>query len=356
MAYLKFKSTQEEVLYFEEVKREVTNYFIENKISSFANAEMMIKTIFWILFWAASWYAIILAKNNFTLAFSIGLIHMFSHVMIAFNITHDANHFAMFKKKSANHFFGYLVELLGCNRKIWLLAHNREHHTYINIHEYDNNIEGYKILRLTPEDKWYSQHKYQWLYAPFIYCLTTLNYALAKDYKMIFRYSKMVKKKIDVAFAVELIFFKLLYYSYMFIIPIVVFGLSWKLVLSYFIIGHLINGLFLTTIFVIGHQTENTSYPVPVNNTIPTNWAVHVVKTTGDFATKTNFLQWLVGGINLHVAHHLFPQICHVHYKAISPIIKRVTLKHGIPYREIPSFRTALKSHISLLKSLGRVA
>lgn len=47
------------------------------------------KCIFRILSWAVSWYAVILFKDNFFIAFSIGIIHMFTHVMIAFNIMHE---------------------------------------------------------------------------------------------------------------------------------------------------------------------------------------------------------------------------------------------------------------------------
>ena len=143
------------------------------------------------------------------------------------------------------------------------------------------------------------------------------------------------------------------YYSYLFILPIFFFGVSLKLVCVYFLIGHFINGLFLALVFVTGHLTENTAYPNLKDNTIENNWAVHVINTTGDYASKSKFMQWFVGGINLHVAHHLFPKICHVHYKNISPIIKQVAVKHGYVYREIPTFGNALKSHFLLLKQLG---
>jgi len=353
MQHLKFRTTPTETSFFEEVKREVGTYFKEKNISHFANSEMILKCIVWISFWFVSWSAIIYLKDYFFIAIIIGIAHMFSHLMIAFNIAHDANHCALFSSKKKNNLFGYFMEVLGCNKKLWVITHNQEHHTFINIHEHDDNIDGYKLLRLTPEDKWSKHHKDQWLYATFIYGLSTLNYVTFRDIKSIVRHVKNEKFNMDVIFIFEFIFFKLLYYIYIFVIPILVFNVSFKLIFFYFLIGHFVNGVFLVFVFLTGHLTEDTSYPNIDNSSINSNWAVHVIKTTGDYAPNSKFLQWLVGSLNLHVAHHLFPKVCHVHYKDISPIIKKVAIKHGYTYREIPTFKAAIKSHFMLLKTLG---
>lgn len=349
MAHIKFKSTKEKTIFFEELKKRINGYFTENEIDYFGNKEMITKSIIWLSLWGISWVGIIFYKNFFWVAFSIGIIHMFSHLMIAFNIIHDANHNAMFKSKKLNTYFGYLIELLGSNRNLWMKSHNHEHHSYVNVHKHDNNIDGYGLLRLCPHDKWLPHHKYQWLYAPLVYGLSTINYATFRDIKQIINSDK----KHSLKFYLEFAFFKIFYYSYLFLIPIFVFGVSFKLILAYFLVGHLVNGLILAIIFIIGHLTEETSFPDVEDSVINENWAVHVVNTTGDYATNTPFLQWLVGGINMHVAHHLFPKICHVHYIHISPIIKEVAEKHGLTYREIPTFNNALKSHFQLLKDLG---
>jgi linoleoyl-CoA desaturase len=356
MQSIKFKSKSNETLFFDELKREINIYFLKNKLSSTANFEMVFKVVFWLVSWAVTWAAIIVFKDDFWLAFSIGTLHMFTHLMIAFNITHDANHSAISNNKTVNHVLGYLIEILGCNKKLWILGHNQDHHSFINIHEHDNNIDGYKLLRLCPQEKLLKHHKFQWLYAPFIYGLATLNYATFRDIKMMFRYVSKSKFKISASFLLEFFVFKVLYYSYIFLIPIFVFGVGFKVIISFFLLGHFINGMFLALVFLIPHLTENTSYPLPENGVVNKNWAVHVINTTGDFATQSKFMEWFVGGINLHVAHHLFPKICHVHYKNISPIIKKVSNKHGFVYREKPTFLAGLKSHFALLKHLGSAA
>jgi len=353
MQKVKFRSSPEENAFFEDARTAVANYFKENNISPLGNTEMLFKIIFWLSLWAVTWYGVIVFKDNFWLAFSIGLIFIFTHVMIAFNMMHDANHDAVFKSKKANLYFSSLIELIGCNRKLWTISHNKEHHTFLNVYKQDSNIEGYKILRLTPEEELLPYHRYQWLYATFIYALVTLNYATVKDIKMLFRYVKEDKLQLTFSYLAEFIFFKILYYTYVFLIPVFIFGVSFKLIFLYWLLGHFMIGIFLALIFVTGHLTETVFYPKVEGDYVNTNWAVNVVKTTGDYSPASG-LEWLVGGINLHVAHHLFPRICHVHYKKISPIIKEVATRHGLTYREILSFRSALRSHFSLLKELGR--
>lgn len=353
MEKVKFKTDERGSCFYDEVKKQVNDYFVSNKITSLANTEMRFKLVFWLAFWVATWVGVIYFKEYFFVAVGIGVAHLFSHLMIAFNIAHDANHLALFKSRGLNHFFGYFMEVLGCNKKIWMIAHNQEHHTFINIHEQDNNVNGYKILRFTPEDKWRPFHRFQHIYATFVYALSTLNYATFRDLKFIIRYTKLNKIKASWSFLAEFIFFKLFYYAYIFIIPIFVFDVSFLLVLTYFLLGQFLNGITLVFVFLTGHLTEDAHFPVPENGNIENNWAVHVVETTSDYSPTSRVFSWFTGCLNLHVAHHLFPKVCHVHYKHITPIIKQVAKKHGLEYREMPSFRFAVGSHFKLLKELG---
>jgi linoleoyl-CoA desaturase len=75
--------------------------------------------------------------------------------------------------------------------------------------------------------------------------------------------------------------------------------------------------------------------------------------TTSNFARRNRALTWYVGGLNYQVEHHLFPKVCSAHYPAISPIVERVALRHGIPYYEQPTLFAAVRSHYRRLKELG---
>ena len=83
-------------------------------------------------------------------------------------------------------------------------------------------------------------------------------------------------------------------------------------------------------------------------------WAVHQLKTTANFATRNRFLSWWIGGLNFQIEHHLFPKISHIHYSAISKIIRNACGEFGIPYIEYPKMRLAFVSHVQYLRQLSR--
>ena len=126
------------------------------------------------------------------------------------------------------------------------------------------------------------------------------------------------------------------------------------------LIGFLTAGLFagfvLSIVFQLAHTVEHTHFPVANvdTNKLEDEWAVHQLKTTANFATNNKLISWWVGGLNFQIEHHLFPKISHVHYPAISKIIKKACAEFNIPYIEYPKMRIAVASHVSYLKQLSR--
>jgi linoleoyl-CoA desaturase len=95
-------------------------------------------------------------------------------------------------------------------------------------------------------------------------------------------------------------------------------------------------------------QNQNATF------TIQDSWAVHQLKTTANFATDNKVISWFVGGLNFQVEHHLFPKISHIHYPALSPIVKRVCAQYDLPYNTIPSMLTAIGSHYRTMRRFGQ--
>ncbi len=85
-------------------------------------------------------------------------------------------------------------------------------------------------------------------------------------------------------------------------------------------------------------------------------WAEHQVRATIDFAPENRLLGWYVGGLNFQVEHHLFPDVCHTHYRGFAPIVRATCAEHGIPHRTHPTLRAAIASHYRFLRALGRPA
>jgi linoleoyl-CoA desaturase len=76
--------------------------------------------------------------------------------------------------------------------------------------------------------------------------------------------------------------------------------------------------------------------------------------TTTNFGNKGRWFSWYVGGLNFQIEHHLFPNICHVHYKDLSGIVRTTAHEFGLPYKSFTTFAGALRGHARLLKDLGK--
>ncbi len=61
-----------------------------------------------------------------------------------------------------------------------------------------------------------------------------------------------------------------------------------------------------------------------------------------------------MGGLNFQVEHHLFPNICHVHYRKIAPIVEQTSKEFGVPYKSKDTFFQAIAAHTRLLRELGK--
>ena len=117
---------------------------------------------------------------------------------------------------------------------------------------------------------------------------------------------------------------------------------------------HILPGLTFALIFQVTHVYEGTTYPLPdEDGNIDNNYALHVLETTADFSRHNRIGSWLMGGINIHVIHHIFPHVCHVHYPALTKILKEVCDEFGIEYQENPNLWVALKKHYQILKHLS---
>jgi linoleoyl-CoA desaturase len=117
---------------------------------------------------------------------------------------------------------------------------------------------------------------------------------------------------------------------------------------------HLMMGTILTIVFQLAHTIEGTEHPLPSEDLkIESNWAIFQMKTTANFAMRNKFITWYVGGLNYQIEHHLFPNICHVHYPKISEIVRKTAHEFHIPYLEYRTFGDALKAHVQALKRFG---
>ncbi len=340
------------------LRKRVNAYFRENGIPRNANREMYFKTGVilgsFILLYALALSGLV---TNLLALFGIYSLMGIGVTLIGTNIMHDALHGSFSPKSSAKWVIEVPAIFLGISAAIWRIQHNVLHHTYTNIEGADADIEYRYVLRFSPFQplKWF--HRYQHIYAIVLYGISTLLWILRKDYFKPFEYLKMGLIKPGKEFRwlyARIVFWKLVYIAVYIVLPILVMPVSPWIVILLFITMHVAAGIFMTLIFQSAHVIPETEFMLPEGNTVEEDFAVHQLQTTSNFATHNRVLTWLIGGLNHQVEHHLFPNICHVHYPGISKIIQDTTKEFNIPYHSQKSFGVAILNHFKMLRNLGR--
>jgi len=344
--------------FFPSLRKEVDSYFKDRQLSKYSNSSMVVKTVVLFSLYILPFIALLAFNPPLIVSLSLWAFMGFAMAGIGMSVMHDANHGSYSKNPQVNKILGFSLNMLGGSVFNWKIQHNILHHTYTNISHVDDDIADKLILKLSPNTsvKWY--HKFQVLYAFLFYSIVTLYWATLKDFLQFKRYIKDGMNKNTPSenrtILLKMILDKILYFSILILLPIYGFGIPAGQVLGGFLLMHAIAGIILTVIFQLAHTVEGTSHPLPNEaNVIENSWAIHQLNTTVNFSGKNKFLTWYLGGLNYQIEHHLFPNICHIHYPAISKIVRSACQKFEIPYLETKSFWSAVRSHIKTLKRFG---
>ncbi len=351
---------------FQQTLIERTNaYFKENNISPFANTKMWVKTVVMLSLYFVPYLFMVtgFGAGNGWLFFGFWFLMAVGMIGIGTSVMHDANHGTYSPKWKVNRFIGSILEVIGGYSVTWKIQHNQLHHTYTNIAGLDDDLDSIKYLRFSPQQPYYWFHRYQYLYAWFFYSMMTLFWMTAKDYLQVVRYKDhdlLVSHKVSLGQALfRITLYKLFYYGYIMVLPILFSGMPWYAVVCGFLLMHMVAGLILSCIFQPSHIVETSTFELPMESEIgdkemEDSWAIHEVENTTDFAPGKGFLTWFIGGLNYQIEHHLFTRICHVHYPKLAPIVKKTAAEFGVIYHVEPTFWSALRGHVRMLKKLGR--
>lgn len=354
---IKFGTQQAE--FYTTLSQRVNNYFKTNNISRNANGEMVVKTIFMLSLFIVPYVISISGLVSAYWVYMLLCVLMgLGTAGIGLSIMHDANHGAYSPKPWINNIMGYTLNLVGANAFNWKIQHNVLHHTYTNIYDVDEDISPRGALRMAPDSPWKSFHRFQYLYAWFLYGLMTIVWVIGKDFFRLVRYQRdgMIKKqKADIITEwTILLATKIIYVLYIFVLPTILLPFTFWQILIGWIVMQYIAGFILAIVFQPAHVSEGTEYFMPdTNGNLENTWAIHQLHTTINYAHRNKILSWYVGGLNFQVEHHLFPNVCHVHYRHLSKIVKETAEEFGLPYKMHETFWDALTAHGRLLKQLG---
>jgi len=340
-----------------ELRKRVQAYFDAKGIATTGSTKLFSKALFFLL----TFIGVYIHLAFFTPPWYFALLECLSLggfvAAIGFNVMHDGSHGSFSKNSKINKLAGFSMNLLGANNFMWHMKHNVIHHTFTNVDGIDDDIDAGVFLRMAPTQKRYKMHKFQHIYFWFLYSLLYVFWVFFTDYKKYFsgKIGNVAINKMNAGQHINFWFTKVFHAAIYIVIPIITVG--WLPWLIGFLVMSLFAGFILSIVFQLAHTVEPISFPQVENretNQLPEEFAIHQLKTTANFATKNKLISWLVGGLNFQIEHHLFPKISHIHYPAISKIVKATCLEYQLQYIEYPTVTKAIGAHVRFLKQMGK--
>ena len=298
-----------------------------------------------LMFYADSWMIAL------PLSLSIGL----AMAAIGFNVQHDGGHRSYSEHPWVNKLAAMSLDLLGGSSFVWARKHNSIHHTYSNITGHDDDIELGGIGRLSPYQPHRPWHRFQHFYLWVLYGFLPTKWQFYDDYNNVLSHRVGVYELAPMRLGDWAVFLcgKFAFYTFAFVLPIYMHGV-WN-VLGCYAAASMVQGIVLSTVFQLAHCVEGADFPMVEGEShrIARPWAEHQLETTVDFSRTNPFITWLVGGLNFQVEHHLFPQICHVHYPALSAIVEETCREYGVTYKAHGSLWSGIASHFRWLRRMA---
>jgi linoleoyl-CoA desaturase len=273
---------------------------------------------------------------------------------LGFNIAHDAVHGAYSSHRWVNRVLGALFDVLGASSYNWSRAHNLVHHTFTNVPGTDHDLEPGPFLVLHPRREPHAVYRWQHLFAFPLYAFTLVVWVFKKDFVQIFDRS-MTGRGATRGGALGMVLGKLVHFSLFLGVPLLVSPYAWWQVLLGYAAMLFSAGFTLAIVFQLAHVVEGTAFPVAdAQAHLDEGWAPHQLRTTANFSQGSRLATFFLGGLNNQVEHHLLPGVCHIHYAALAPLVKKTAERFGLPYLVHGSFLTAVGSHVRTLYRLGR--
>ena len=278
------------------------------------------------------------------------IVYGFCILLFAFNFAHDFSHGTIFRRAAWDNLCFILIYTLnGAHAEAWKKRHIESHHFAPNVEHYDSDLEITGLIRVLPNSphRWY--HRFQHLYAPLAYTTYSLYWVLVKDFHIFIN-----NERRSAGYVMSFVTQKAFYVLYILVLPLIYSLQPWYVVIGSFVIMHLCQSLFLLLTFFMTHHVDGLEYPlVDSKGIITTSWVMNQVRSSNDMYPFSETANFIFGGFNNHIAHHLFPHIHHIHYAQLSRVLYRVLQEHGITPHQT-TYWGGICGHMRLLKRMAR--
>ena len=317
-----------------------------------AYRELWMKSAIVVVWLIASYLFLLLAATSAVEAAAGSVSLGLAAAAIGFCIMHDANHGGFSTNRSVNRVAAHSLDLIGGSSYVWAAKH-LAHHTYTNVSGYDPDVDALPFARFEASQRRRSWHRYQHIYVWLLYAFVTVRWQLVTDFTF------LVRGRIgDSAFKrprgrdlAALVAGKAVFLTWAVAVPLALHPLGQ--VALVFLAASAVASLALTVTFQLSHCLEEAVSLPAADVEDGTEWHLHQLAATADFAQGNRVVGWYVGGLNHQIEHHLFPRVPHTLHPQLAAVVRATAAECGLRYNAHETMRDALRSHTRWLRQVG---
>jgi fatty acid desaturase len=260
---------------------------------------------------------------------------------------HCGNHAAVGRRSRANMAVGTLMDFIGGSSAVWQATHQVSHHGKPNVSGFDNDAEiGFPLLRFHPALPRRPVHRIQTVGLGIGMSLGLVKWVIS-DLKYLLRgQATNVSLHVSRGAWAKVIVFKSLWVIMHVVIPVALLGPLHGLLGTFVLMA--VAAYYMEGIFIVNHLQRDL-VPRP-----GAHWAEQQVQGTANWGAGKRWTNWISGGLNHQIEHHLFPSMAIHLYPVISPVVRKTCEEFGLEYRDYRGFWIAMGHCVGYLHELGR--
>src|ERR1700721_873678 len=168
------------------LRSRLDGFFADQDISPKADSTMRAKIAAGLAVLAGSLIALYALRPGPWKFIALYLLGGLAQTFLLLNIAHDSNHNAISSRSAVTKTLNYVFDLCGISSYMWRILHHRGHHSRLNLHGEDDALSGRSIFRFTPYESRAPWHRFQHIYALFLYAMFSLDYVFVRAFRCFF--------------------------------------------------------------------------------------------------------------------------------------------------------------------------
>jgi fatty acid desaturase/predicted heme/steroid binding protein len=262
-------------------------------------------------------------------------------------VMHSGNHAALGRRGRGTRAVGGIMDVIGGSSLVWRYAHQVSHHGQPNVAGADNDAEiGYPLLRFHPALPRRPWHRFQVAILAVGISVGLVKWLVSDLVYLVRGRVNHVGFHVPRAAWVQVLLGKALWAAMHVVVPVVLLGPLHGLATTLVMMA--VGAYYMEGIFIVNHLQADL-VPTP-----GAHWAVQQVQASANWGSGARWTNWISGGLNHQLEHHLFPSMSIYLYPTISPVVRATCAEFGLVYRDCGGYAAALARCVAHLHDLGR--